>query len=159
MKTFLPIVLVAIVAGCGYSTASLHSTDYSSVAVDIFKNETFDRQIEFGLAEALVKEIERKTPWKVTGRGKADTALTGAIVDFERRVLTKLPDDDTLELQVVLVVDYTWKDLKSGKVLRQGRLRQPGEAVIAVDESEATAAREAFQDIAERIVEKMEQSW
>jgi len=159
MRRYLPVALAIIVLGCGYTAAPLHSTDYSSVAVDIFANETFDRQIEFGLDEALVKEIERKTPWKVTGRNRADTVLTGMITDFDRRVLTKSPDDNTLELQVILVVDYTWKEVKSGKTLLRGSLRQPGEAVIAVGESEATAAREAFRDIAERIVERMEEPW
>jgi len=159
MNRCLAIVLVAVVAGCAYTTAPLHSTTYSTVAVDIFKNETFDRQLEFGLAEALVKEIELKTPWKVTSGGRSDTVLTGRIVEFDRRVLTKSVDDNTLELQVTLVVDYTWKDRKSGRVLRRARLRQPGEAIIPINESEATAAREAFQDLAERIVEHMEEPW
>ena len=51
-----------------------------TVSVPIFDNQSFYQDVEFDLTEALVKEIELRTPYKVTGADRADTILQGEIV-------------------------------------------------------------------------------
>ena len=98
-KTIAILTLVMIVllhhAGCandptvGSSTLSTFPTGYSSIAIPLFENSTFERDIEFELADALIKEIEARTPYKVTRRGSADTVLSGRIAKIERDQISK----------------------------------------------------------------------
>ena len=93
MRLFAPILLVIsscllIAGGCGYTTASLHDENYSTIAVPIFGNRTFYRENEFRLTEAVKKEIETKTRYRVVGREEADTLLEGEIVGIQQPVLT-----------------------------------------------------------------------
>ncbi len=125
MRRALLWLLAALPAGgCstdparGYAFASRHPGDISTVAVEIFENETFDRDIEFELADALVKEIEARTPYKVTSPSRADTILTGRIRDVERRQLSKSPLTGlSEEVAVSVTIDLRWRDLRTGKAL------------------------------------------
>ena len=44
-------------------------------------NRTYARELPAQLTEAIVKQIEATTPYKVTGQGAADTLLRGTITD------------------------------------------------------------------------------
>jgi hypothetical protein len=47
------------------------------VAVPIFENDTYVRDVEFELTDAVIKELEARASYKVTARMSADTLLTG----------------------------------------------------------------------------------
>jgi len=117
------IALVAV-GGCasdptkGYALQSTYRTDIRSVTVPIFENRTFERDLQFELADALVKEIEATTPWKVTRGAVADTSLTGAITRVELRQLSKSRRTGLTEEGVVsLTVDFEWRDLRTGQAI------------------------------------------
>jgi hypothetical protein len=154
-------VVTAAVAGCQYQAGSLVSQEYQSVCVPIWDNLTFRRGLEFRLSELLQKEIERKTHLKVTTEQEADTKLTGEIVDFRQRVLTEDLFDRPVETQVTVVVNFRWEDLRTGDtIVREVGLAQTAEAIPGRGETpEGAAATEAFEDLAEQIVEKLESSW
>src|SRR5947209_5996378 len=105
-------------AGCGYSSKSLYPASVNTVAVPIFGNKTFRREWEMRLTEAIDKNIEYRTPYKLAPQGKADTLLTGEIVDIQEQVLTRRYGPNIpRETQLTLVVDFTWKDLRTGRIL------------------------------------------
>jgi len=85
-----------------------------------FDNRTFDREVEFELREALIKEIEQRTPYKVVRTpGAADTLLEGTVVEVQRSAISRqqgtgLPQ----EVEVTVMVDFVWRDLRSGEDLR-----------------------------------------
>ena len=61
-----------------------------TIRVPIFRNQTFYRGLEFSLTQAVVREIEAKTPYKVVGEGcSADTELTGNIVNYAKAILNR----------------------------------------------------------------------
>lgn len=155
------LLLAAALVGCGYTAGSLVSREYRTIYVPIWENRTFRRGLEFRLTELLQKEIERRTHLKLTTEDRADTKLSGEIVDFQQRVLTEDLMDRPVETQVRVVVNFRWEDLRTGEtIVREVGLAQTGEAVFARGETpEGAAATEAFQDLAEQIVEKMESSW
>ena len=72
----------------GWSFRSTWPESIRTVAVDVFRNDSFDRDVAFELTDALVKEIEARTPYKVTAARDADTILTGRIraVDRQQRL-------------------------------------------------------------------------
>jgi hypothetical protein len=106
----------------GYSSRSIYPTDVSSVAVPIFANNTLVRDVEFELTDALIKEIESRTPYKVTAESRADTILLGQVQkvqldQFSKSRLTGLSE----EVIVTVTIDFQWKDLRSGKTLVERR--------------------------------------
>ena len=117
------LALVLLLTGCGYSTTELYPTRYTTVTVPNFENRSNDRTIEFTLREALIKELEQRTPYKaVSGTGLSDTQLTGTVVRVDRTLLSRdatagLPQ----EIEVTVTVDFQWRDLRTGQVIRSYR--------------------------------------
>ena len=112
------LLLPALLAGCGYRATELFPTEYASVAVPIFQNQTFYRGLEFDLTEALVKELEQRTPYRTQPVGRADTLLQGTITDVETRRLSRtrstgLPQ----EVEVEVTLNFTWTDQATGQVI------------------------------------------
>ena len=94
----LVALAVALLPGCaswdghfclfGYTTRPLYDLGIRTVRVPIFKNFTFRRGLEFQLTEAVIREIESKTPYKVVQEADcADTELIGTIVGRSKAVI------------------------------------------------------------------------
>ncbi|MBN1344946.1 MAG: LptE family protein [Phycisphaerae bacterium] len=157
-------VLAGLSSGCGYSVGarSEFRTDIKTVHVPIFQNKDFRRGLEFQLTEALIKTIELHTPYKTTSnKGRADSVLTGQIIEVRQGTMgldfkTHLPR----ETQATVVASFNWKDLRTGKVLVDMPLiTQSVDYIEPVGENFYEASQEAMNDMAERIVEKMEKPW
>lgn len=107
----------------GWSNRSAHPERYQTVAVPIFENRTYERDISRTLTDAVVKEIQQSTPYRVTSQAKADTVLRGSIRQVTLRELSKSVSTGLSEEMVMQVtVDFEWIDMRTGKpiVSRQG---------------------------------------
>ncbi|MEM1109110.1 MAG: LptE family protein [Planctomycetota bacterium] len=108
--------------GCGYTTAELFPDEYRSVAVPTFANRTFFRGVEFDLTEAVVKEVEQRTPYKVIDTNIADTLLNATITGVSTRQLSRTREAGLpQEVQVTVTVDFEWIDQRSGAKLATRR--------------------------------------
>jgi hypothetical protein len=116
------LTIAAILTGCGYSTQELFPDEYRSVAVPIFDNRTFYRGMEFDLTEAVVKELQQRTPYAVLDAGLADSLLTGTITHVDSRQLSRT-DDAGLpqEIELTVSIDFTWTDQRSGRPIVERR--------------------------------------
>jgi len=141
----------------------LFAEDVDSVAVPIFENRTFYREVEFKLTEALVKEIEQRTPYKVTDSGSADTILSGTVLSVDKKLLSRDFDAGvSQEVQVTVTVRFEWKDLRSGEIRRKrARIRGTGEHIPTrgVGEPFEVARHEAVDDLASRVVSALRSDW
>jgi hypothetical protein len=150
-------------SGCGYSSKELYDTHIRSVSVPIFANRSFEREAEFKLTEALCKEIESRTPYKVTRTGSADTMITGTITRVDRRLLSRtFTAGVTQEAQVVVTVSFEWKDLRTGKILRKrSEISGTGEYVPTrpVGEPYEVGLRTAINELSRDIVSAMRSDW
>ena len=165
LRKFQSLVVVALLAGflsaggCGYTHQALYPSGISTVQVKIFENRTFYRDVEFDLTEAIVKEIELKTPYKSKSQDGADTLLEGRIVDIQQKRLSRTSSGGlTQEMEVTVTIDFEWRDLESGKVLRQ----RSGVADVGtykparpIGEPFEVAQHMAVQRVASRIVSAM----
>ena len=159
-RKFILVALTLAIGSCGYSSRPLFNPAYKTVAVPIFDNKSFRREWEFRLTEAITKNIEYRTPYKVASEDKADTILSGKITSVDENVLTErtgtiLPR----ESQLTVVVDFTWKD-RSGRVLveRKGFNRSATE-IPQLNERVVDAEQLAIERLAEAIVDQMRVDW
>jgi hypothetical protein len=99
----------------GYTTRPNYDPDIRTVRVAIFGNETFYRSMEFQLTEAVIREIEWKTPYKVVPAGcAADTELVGKIIQFNKGVLNFTNSNDVRDVETTMAIELTWRDLRAG---------------------------------------------
>ena len=98
----------------------------------------------------------------------AQTRITGRIVDFRKNVLSETRNDDPRELQLTLVVEVKWEDLRTGKVLCEesvpldtatAALATQSDFAPEVGQSLATVINDSVRQTARRIVDMMDLPW
>ena len=150
-------------AGCaGYSNTCLYPKDVRTVYVEMFDNQSFRRGIEFELTDALAKRIEAQTPYKiVTNRDKADTVISGQIVQAKESVLTtERQIGRALEKNVELRAVVSWKNLRTGELLIDNKTVSASASYSEwQSQSFAYGSTLAANSLAERIVELMGSGW
>jgi uncharacterized protein YbaP (TraB family) len=169
-RSLLPLaLLVPCLGACaddpslGYSTSSTYDTGVRTVAVPIFENETFEYRLEAMLTEAIIKEIQQTTPWRVVSAGNADTTLIGTLTDADiRKTATKAGVGYAQEQSVELVVDFDWKDNRTGQTLvsrRQFAAAEIFAASLPVQERIEIGQHAAIQRLARDIVHELRSNW
>ena len=173
-RFILTVIAAAMLSGCGYhggsgETASgsgyhwrsVYRQDVRTVAVPIFKSNDFQRGVEFALSKSLVNQIEANTPYKVVPRERADTILEGEIVAVRVNTISKntragIPQEQLLDI----TVDFTWKDLKTGRILvaRRG-MEQTSSFYPTLGEGRATGTQVATERLALAIVQELQADW
>ena len=165
---FIAIVAAAAMCGCqstdprsGYTSRSLFDERIKSVQVNIFSTKEFRRGLEFELAEAIVKRLEADTPYKVLKGAQADTVLDGQVKAVRQGVLANLYESGLpAEKQQQLVVSFTWKDRRTGRILAQGKdVRVVAEYSPPTGETFFGGEQELMDKMARKIVSQMRQSW
>lgn len=163
LKLIVLVLLVASGVGCGYSTAELFPTQYRSVAVPIFDNRTFYRGIEFELTEAVIKQIEQRTPYKAMNTNVADTMLTGAVTSVVVQQLSRTREAGLpQEVQITVTIDFDWTDQRSGdKLVSRRSFSGVGRYVPTqpVGESFEVGQHAAVERIARDIVSSLRGDW
>lgn len=159
----------ALLPGCesdpsrGYALQSPYRDDVRTIAVPIFDNATFAHGAEAELTDAIVKEIHRTTPWRVTPLDRADTSLRGTITDADLRKLTTNSDSGLVEsLAVQLTVSFEWKRLETGEVLVAKRNFRAGEAFVPArggGERIEFGRSAAIDQLARDVVASLRSSW
>jgi hypothetical protein len=161
----LGIALSLLAPGCrmtGYSARAPYDTRIRTVYVPVFKSITFRRDVNLMLTELVVKEIERRTPYKVVGKPEdADSALEGTVNFADKNVIVESPFNLPRQLTSTMIVTATWTDNKAEKK------ENPNPAVIAetfnfypeIGESSRAAFYRTCEKLATQIVNMMEEPW
>ena len=145
----------------GYEWSSLYRTDVRTVAVPIFTNKTFYRGVEFQLTKAIVGNLEAQTPYKVVPKGRADTVLEGEITRIRARTLSEDRRAAIPQEQLFLVtVNFTWKDLRTGKILAQQRnYDQASHWYPTLGEGSFISEQQSVERLAQSIVNELQAQW
>jgi Lipopolysaccharide-assembly len=156
----LTVVLLQAV-GCSYSTERPFRDDIQTVSVEMFHTKDFRREFEFNLTEALAKRVELDTPYRVASRERADSVISGEIIQIEQRTLGNDFDTDLpREMGATFVVRWRWKDLRTGEIIRDyPRFVHTTTYIPPVGESINTSRVRGIDRLAERMVEAMEKPW
>ena len=168
------VVLAMSTAGCGYNQSggsnkleggyrwnSLYREDIQTVAVPIFTTKDFRRGVEFRLTEAVIKDLELHAPYKVVPKDRADSILEGEIIAVSIGTISKdFQTNLPREQQLVVQVDFVWKDIRTGRILAQRRNLQ-GQTTFypSLGEGEFVGTQRAIERLALNIVQEMQADW
>ena len=159
---------VAATVGCGYTLGTPMVQGVRTVHVPVFTCDSFRRNMDYLLTEAVQREIRTRTSYRLDDAETADTILRGRIVEIRKSPLSETRYDDPRELQLMVGAEVTWVDRRSGQILQQQtfpigpELTQQASNVSFAPEvghSLATAQQESAQRLAARIVDLMEMPW
>lgn len=165
------MAVVGATPGCsGYriGTASLYPADIRTVYVPVFESNSFRRNLGERLTEAVAKEIDNRTPYKVVGSAQADSVLAGTILRDTKRVLVEDPNDEVREGEINFEVQVQWVDRRGDLIRGPQTIAMPVELteigraasyVPEVGQSIATAQQKAIERLARQIVSMMEAPW
>jgi hypothetical protein len=120
------------------------------------------------LTEAVQKEIERRTPYKVVGSPDADSVLTGRIMAETKGASVRAPTDEPREVQTYFTVQVSWMDRNGTELQTMQPIPLPTSFVQAfnngnfypeVGQSISTAQQDSINALARQIVGLMEAPW
>ncbi len=155
-------------SGCGYTVGAPYATDIRTVHVPTFQCSDYRRGYELQLTEAVQKQIQQRTPYRLAKEPGADTRLTGRIVSIDKRVPNQNKFDDPRELELSIGIEVKWEDLRTGQVINQQTVPLAGNAAQLLGnttfapeagQSMATATHETVNILARQIVDLMEVPW
>ncbi len=167
-------LLLASLAGClglgnyQFGARTLFPEGIETVYVPVFDCGSYRRELGEELTEAVVKEIERRTHYKVVSSPSADTVLIGTISGESKHLLFESLTGDPREMEVNLVAKVSWLDRRGCPVRDIPTVPVPSAAVDVsaassvvpeVGQSIATSHQRAIQRLAAQIVSLMEKPW
>ncbi len=161
--------VMLLAAGCdgdptlGYTTDTMYRTGIDSVCVPMFlrSKDVYRRGEEYRLTEAVIKQIQLDTPYRIADRDRADTLLEGELVSITQATLaTNRDTGNAIEKEIIVRVAFTWTDLDTGEVLAE----VPGLDVSMtyvpdLNEDFFQGIQDVYERAARRIVEHMETPW
>ncbi len=168
----LALLTIAGCAGYRFGNNTLYAPNVRTVYVPMVQSDSFRTTpaVDIGerLTEAICKEIEKRTPFKVVGSdGAADSVLTARIVADTKRMLVESPTDQSRSVQMNYQTLVTWAD-RGGTVIASGEVPMPaatvdvGQSASLVPEygrSVVSTQQEAIIKLAQQIVGLMEEPW
>lgn len=162
---------LCITAGCaGYQvgSASLYNPNVRTIYIPVVRNETYRHDLGVQLTEALQKEVEMRTPYKVVADPSADSTLTCRITSQTKRVIVEANTDEPRAIENMLSVELTWTD-RQGNLLMENRFVPQGELAFSfiqgsdfipeAGQSISTSQLRAMEQLAQQIVSQMEVRW
>jgi hypothetical protein len=157
----LAFVAAALLASCGYTTGSLVSPTYRTIAVPVFDNPTKRHDLEWEVTQAVVEEIQSRTALRVVDASDSpDLVLRGSLVDVDEDVLSHRERQRIRESAYFLTAEIEVVEGHTGKaVVKKDRVSERESFVSSIGEDVRTARAEANRALAERIVQKLENSW
>jgi hypothetical protein len=149
-----------LVAGCGYRMGPVAPGEGRSLAVPIFLNATWRRDLERDLTRAVRQEFRSRTDYDIVEEGDADLVLEGRIVEISEGLLSEREGAEIRESSVRVVAVVTVTDRETGeKVVDSVRIAERRAFVPVKGETLRSAETAALRGLAERIVYTLSSAW
>jgi hypothetical protein len=175
MRLTLQLLAVAALLGtpgCAafrFGNESLYAPDVATVYVPMVESDSFRRDLGERLTEAIIKEIESKTPYKVVGTPDADSILSARLVSDRKRVTVENQNDDPRTIEIAMTADVSWMNRRSQPLAPPTTIPLPAELFMPMGQTasllpEAGQSVEsqnqvAIERLAQQIVATMEEPW
>ncbi|MGD9634327.1 MAG: LPS assembly lipoprotein LptE [Pirellulales bacterium] len=172
MRLFATIVMMSpLLAGCAsyqVGSESLYAPDVATVYVPMIESDSFRRDLGERLTEAVIKEIELKTPYKVVGTPDADSILAVKLLGDSRTLSAENSFDDPRLSESAVYSQVSWLNRRRLPMAPPQTIALPPELVdisntaLLVPEagqSVASSQQQAIERLAQQIVGTMESPW
>ncbi|MFN7333603.1 MAG: LPS assembly lipoprotein LptE, partial [bacterium] len=131
------IAVALIMTGCaGYriGTRSLYRNDIRTVHIPIIKSDSFRPELGVQLTEALQKEVERRTPYKIGEFATADSIMNCRLTSENKQVVGETGTDESRLLRSTMAVEVSWVDRRNIPLI-ETRFLPPGETTFFFSEN------------------------
>lgn len=165
------LTLVTLIVGCAgyrFGNRSLYRNDIRTIHVPVVRSDSFRPELGVLMTEAIQKEIERRTPYKLSDFATSDSVLNCRITADSKRVTAETPTDESRLLQSVMSVEVQWVDRRNVPLI-ETRFLPNGETTFYFADNEnfvpeagqsiATANQRLVERLANHIVDQMETRW
>lgn len=172
MRLFAATITCALLlAGCAryqVGSESLYAPDVATVYVPMIESDSYRRDLGERLTEAVIKEIELKTPYKVVGTPDADSILSVRLLGDRRSLLAENSFDDPRLSESAIYTEVSWLNRRRLPVAPPQAIALPPELVgieatanlvPEAGQSVATSQQQAIERLAQQIVGTMEAPW
>jgi hypothetical protein len=168
---FAICILHLLATGCaGYrvGAGSLYAPDVTTVYVPMIDSDSYRRDLGERLTEAVCKEIELKTPYKVVGTPDADSILYARLISDTRRTLGENAFDDPRVSEVELRAEVNWTNRRRVPIVPAQivvvdpelvLINQTSPLIPEAGQSVASQQQQAIERLAQQIVATMEAPW
>lgn len=163
IKVTVLILMASLVTitGCSeYTHGWPYPEKVRSVYVEMFNSKSLRRGAEYTLTDALCKQIEVQTPYKIiSDRNRADSIIYGEITSIGDSVLATEPrTGSTIEKEARVELVFSWKNLNTGQMYVNEKLvRASADYSTGQDFDYGTDV--AVNKAAAKIVENMRVEW
>lgn len=169
-KPMLTACLLMITGCAGYQVgpSALFRADIQTVYVPVFESDSYRPHLGEQLTEAVIREIQMRTPYRVVHRPDADSVLYGRIVDERKRVVAENRNDEPRDIATSLTVRVSWHDRRGTYLMQDASFvlepisfvaAQQANFIPESGQSLATAHQEGIERLARQIVGQMEAPW
>ena len=169
----LALGLLGGLSGCAsyrVGTDSLYAPDIRTLYVPMIESDSFRRDLGERLTEAIVKEIELKTPYKVVSTPNADAVLSVRLLNDTRKTVVEDTFDAPRALENQLRAEVTFVNRRRvafspndpQNMAAMPRVVEVGQSslmVPAVGQTIASSQQVAIERLAQQIVGTMEEPW
>lgn len=169
----LTLLLLWLLMGSGCASyrmgaESLYAPDVQTVYVPMIESDSFRRDLGERLTEAVVKEIELKSPFKVVGTPDADSILAVTLTGDTKRVIVENRNDDPRVLEINMLAEITWINRRREPLRLPTTIPLPPELlpinqtatqITAAGQSTVFSQQQAIERLAQQIVSTMEEGW
>jgi Lipopolysaccharide-assembly len=175
MMRSLAIVAIAVhlsSPGCAayrFGNETLYAPDVATVYVPMIESDSFRRDLGERLTEAVIKEIEAKTPYKVVGTPDADSILAARIVSERKRITVENQNDDPRAIEISMAAEVSWMNRRQQPICPPTTMPLPAELFIPMGQTAAllpeagqsveSQFQVAIERLAQQIVATMEEPW
>jgi hypothetical protein len=171
MRTIAFIATSMLLAGCAryqVGSESLYAPDIATVYVPMIESDSYRRDLGERLTEAVIKEIELKTPYKVVGTPDADSILSVRLLGDSRHLLAENSFDDPRLSESAVYSEVSWLNRRRLPMAPPQSIAMPPELVgidqtallvPEVGQSVASSQQQAIDRLAQQIVGTMETPW
>lgn len=171
LKSIAVTISGLMLAGCAtyqVGSESLYAPDIATVYVPMIESDSYRRDLGERLTEAVIKEIELKTPYKVVGTPDADSILSVRLLGDARHLLAENSFDDPRLSESAVYSEVSWLNRRRLPMAPAQSIALPPELVgidqtanlvPEVGQSVASSQQQAIDRLAQQIVGTMETPW
>jgi len=154
-RLFPLIVIVCIVAACGYRNPNIYNGPHKTIYITEWKNRTSELDLDSRLYRSLVKWFQKSGGSISSVRQKegADLILAGEVISLELPSLSYGANNIASEVKVRLRVRYIVKEIATNKILLETPDHTYEESYLASSNFSAGADNES--KALDKIIEDM----